>query len=364
MLEAHPLTALLPSVEHAILIGDHLQLRPQIQNYDLQSTSPRGERYSLDLSMFERLVRPPHDSDVRLPFSVLQTERRMHPSIAELFRSTLYPRLDDGGGVSLYPEVVGMRKRLFWLHHEHLEAGASSQDPNSTSHSNSFEIDMTVALVSHLVRQGEYGPDDIAVLTPYLGQLLRLRRRMETMFEISISDRDMADLEALDEDANTPSPAGPSPVNKTTLLKSLRVATVDNFQGEEAKVIVISLVRSNLQNKCGFLNTPNRINVLLSRAKHGMYIIGNAHTYSPVPMWSSVINTLRANGNFGNALELQCPRHPSTPIVVTKPDDFLIYAPESGCNEACDKRLQCGHKCSGRCHSDALHKAFKCLETC
>jgi hypothetical protein len=368
VLEAHLLTALLPSVEHAILVGDHLQLRPQIQNYDLQSTNPRGERYSLDLSMFERLVKPPHDDDVRLPFSVLHTQRRMHPSIAELVRSTLYPHLTDGGKVSSYPEVVGMKKRLFWLHHENLEAGASSQDPNSTSHSNSFEIEMTVALVSHLVRQGEYGPDDIAVLTPYLGQLLKLRRRMESMFEISISDRDMEDLEALGEDASTPSPVqvarGPSPVTKTTLLKSLRVATVDNFQGEEAKVIVISLVRSNPQNKCGFLNTPNRINVLLSRAKHGMYVIGNAHTYSPVPMWSSVINTLQANGNFGNALELQCPRHPDTPIVVKKPDDFLVYAPESGCNEACDRRLQCGHKCSGRCHSEMLHKAFKCLEKC
>lgn len=292
----------------------------------------------------------------------------MHPSIAELVRSTLYPHLDDSGKVASYPEVVGLRKRLFWLHHENLEAGASSQEPNSTSHSNSFEIDMTVALVSHLVRQGEYGPDDIAVLTPYFGQFLKLRRQMESMFEISISDRDMEDLEALGEDANAPTPAqvaqGPSPVNKKTLLRSLRVATVDNFQGEEAKVVVISLVRSNPQNKCGFLNTPSRINVLLSRAKHGMYIIGNAHTYSPVPMWSSVINTLRVNGNFGNGLELQCPRHPDMPITVAKPDGFLVYAPESGCNEACDKRLQCGHKCSGRCHSEVLHKAFKCLEKC
>jgi superfamily I DNA and/or RNA helicase len=228
---------------------------------------------------------------------------------------------------------------------------------------------MTVALVSHLVRQGEYGPDDIAVLTPYLGQLLKLRRRMESMFEISLSDRDMEGLETLEEINHNAPPAaqpgnGPNPVAKTTLLKSLRVATVDNFQGEEAKVIVISLVRSNPQNNCGFLNTPNRINVLLSRAKHGMYIIDNANTYSPVPMWSTVINTLQTKGNFGTALELHCPRHPDTSIAVSKPDDFLVYAPESGCSEACDRRLQCGHKCGGRCHSELLHAAFKCLEKC
>jgi len=70
------------------------------------------------------------------------------------------------------------------------------------------------------------------------------------MFEISLSDRDMEGLGALEEiDYNilpTAEPGkGPSPVAKITLLKSLRLATVDNFQGEEAKVIVISLVRNN-----------------------------------------------------------------------------------------------------------------------
>ena len=40
VLEAHTLTALLPSVEHAILIGDHEQLRPQINNYEFQYDNP------------------------------------------------------------------------------------------------------------------------------------------------------------------------------------------------------------------------------------------------------------------------------------------------------------------------------------
>lgn len=57
VLEAHTLTALLPSVEHAILIGDHFQLKPSVSNFDLTSESYRGKRYSLDMSLFERLVR-------------------------------------------------------------------------------------------------------------------------------------------------------------------------------------------------------------------------------------------------------------------------------------------------------------------
>ncbi|PTB39704.1 hypothetical protein M441DRAFT_197320 [Trichoderma asperellum CBS 433.97] len=364
VLEAHVLTALLPSIEHAILIGDHLQLRPQIQNYELQSTNPRGKQYSLDTSLFERLVEPPHLTDLRLPYSTLETQRRMHPSISELIRSTLYPSLQDGENVKKYPAVVGMKERLFWLHHDQLEAGAASHDPLNTSHSNDFEVDMTVSLLSHLVRQGIYAREDIAVITPYLGQLHKLRRRMESMFEICLNDRDLAELEDFEDRDQIVSAAIKNQPAKSTLLKSVRVATVDNFQGEEAKVIIISLVRSNLQKKCGFLSTSNRINVLLSRAKHGMYIIGNSNTYYNVPMWEEVINKLRASGCIGNSLELQCSRHPDTPIQVSQPDHFVIFSPESGCNLSCDKRLHCGHSCTGRCHSDVLHNAVKCLEPC
>ncbi|ORY69045.1 uncharacterized protein BCR38DRAFT_455826 [Pseudomassariella vexata] len=358
VLEAHMLTALLPSVEHAILIGDHLQLRPQINNYDLQSNNPRGAQYSLDVSLFERLINPPHETDIRLPFNTLQTQRRMHPSVSELIRSTLYPSLEDGETVNHYPEVLGMKKRLYWLHHEAPEDQASQLDATTTSRTNAFEMNMTIALVQHLVRQGSYGPDDIAVITPYLGQLHQLRRAI-----------DLEELEVLeasrsgDGPDNIPQPNRPVST-KTTLLKSIRLATVDNFQGEEAKVVVISLVRSNKQNKCGFLSTSNRINVLLSRAQHGMYLIGNSNTYRHVNMWAKVLDILVQTGNFGDKLELQCPRHPDTPILVSDPDHFLQFSPEGGCNLPCDRRLPCGHSCISRCHHNTLHKAVKCLEPC
>ena len=61
VLEAHTITALLPQIEHSILIGDHQQLRPQTQNYELQHENPNSEKYSLDVSLFERLVQPKGD---------------------------------------------------------------------------------------------------------------------------------------------------------------------------------------------------------------------------------------------------------------------------------------------------------------
>lgn len=233
VLEAHLLTALLPSVEHAILIGDHLQLRPQIQNYELSTESSRGEQYALDVSLFERLVQPRNLIVNGVPFCTLELQRRMHPSIAQLIRRTLYPALQDSPIVNDYPEVAGLRERLFWLDHDKAE---DANGPNSTSRTNAFEVEMTAALVSHLVRQGVYRADDIAVLTPYLGQLRKIRMRLSNSFEILLNDRDAEDLAKDDSDDEAPSEAPPrASVSRGTLLQALRIATVDNFQGEEAK---------------------------------------------------------------------------------------------------------------------------------
>ena len=109
VLEAHTLTAFLPGVEHVILIGDHEQLRPQINNFELQHDNPRGKKYSLDISLFERLVKP-QAGTFQVPLSTLKTQRRMHPSISELVRVPLYPDLQDHPSVLEYPEVDGMRQ--------------------------------------------------------------------------------------------------------------------------------------------------------------------------------------------------------------------------------------------------------------
>ena len=367
VLEPHLLAALLPSLEHTILIGDHMQLRPQVQNFELSRENHRGgAKYCLDVSLFERLVDPDPNVDcaVQLPYSTLQIQRRMHPNISQLIRETLYPALKDHGSVSEYPQVPGMRKRLFWLDHKQYE-GNASDDATATSYWNGFEIDMVAAIVTHLINQGKYKSGEVAVLTPYLGQLHRLRKRLKNFFAVTIDERDELELDqaGLVEDTQPETLRAPAPA-KSTLLQALRVATIDNFQGEEAKVVVISLVRSNAQRRCGFTRTSNRINVLLSRAQHGMYILGNSETVSHVQMWSDVLNILETGNNIGTELELCCPRHPDKLMNVSTPDDFTILAPEGGCNERCIQRLQCGHACTRLCHSELLHEAVRCEEPC
>jgi len=236
----------------------------------------------------------------------------------------------------------------------------------SFSKTNSFEVEMIAALISHLVRQETYEKDDIAVLTSYLGQLQKIKQRLRSSFEIVVDDRDLQDLETLGLKDDSPKATTESEVNmqKTTLLNALRVATVDNFQRKEAKVIVISLVRSNDERKCGFLKTSNRINVLLSRARHGMYIIGNAQIASSVPMWTNVIFILERDKNIDQTLTLCCPRHKETSIEVSKADDFSLLSSKGDCDKKCTSRLRCEHACINKCHADSLHNAVRCLERC
>jgi hypothetical protein len=81
------------------------------------------------------------------------------------------------------------------------------------------------------------------------------------------------------------------------------------WQGEEAKVVVLSLVRNNKRGDIGFLKMQNRINVLLSRAQHGMYLLGNLDTLlagsgDKAPMWGKVLATLAESNCIGQCFQV------------------------------------------------------------
>jgi superfamily I DNA and/or RNA helicase len=88
-----------------------------------------------------------------------------------------------------YPEVDGMRDRLYWLDYQEKEDPRPAQAV-LLSRTNTFEVDMIAALVLHLVRQGTYESKDIAVITLYLGQLQKIKKRLANSFEIVVRDRD------------------------------------------------------------------------------------------------------------------------------------------------------------------------------
>ena len=95
-----------------------------------------------------------------------------------------------------------------------------------------------------------------------------------------------------------------------------------------------------------------------------MFIIGNSDTSSRVPMWAQVIGMLRSSGALGPKLPLCCPQHQATTIEVQEPNDFLLLAPEGGCDLKCDMRLGCGHPCTYQCHSPRRHDSVICQKPC
>ena len=128
-----------------ILIGDHLQLRPKLESYNLTKVS--GSGFNFDVSLFERLILSNFES------AMLQVQHRMHPSIADLIRHQTYPTLKDHPSVAKYPSVMGVENNLLFLDHSHPENGA---DEATTTKSNSFEASLCVELVRFLLLQGTF----------------------------------------------------------------------------------------------------------------------------------------------------------------------------------------------------------------
>jgi superfamily I DNA and/or RNA helicase len=138
-----------------------------------------------------------------------------------------------------------------------------------------------------LLQQGYSGQKaqaSIAVLTPYLGQLAVLRQELSALRHdelIELSEYDEADLLRLDllnPGKSQGQSAAAGNVSRTTVHERLRLSTVDNFQGEEADIVLISTVRNNPKGNIGFLNDDHRVNVMLSRARLGMYVFGDIQT--------------------------------------------------------------------------------------
>ncbi|CAE6473590.1 unnamed protein product [Rhizoctonia solani] len=356
VLESHILASLVESVQHIIMIGDPLQLRPSVNSYKLATDNPRtGHIWKFDRSLMERL------SDSGFPMSQIDVQRRMRPAISALIRKPLYPKLKDHQLVTRYPDVRGMHRNVFFVSHTNKEVGGGE---DSVSKNNAYEIDMIYDLVLHLLRQGCYNKEgNIVVLAAYLGQIPKIRQKLRDVVTTIVDERDAELLEQHgieDEETTT--------VQEVKVSKHVLIRTLDNFQGEEGEVVILSLVRNNgtpfdkhissLQHtggrsNVGFLRSKNRTNVGLSRAKHGMYIFGNAPELAQASdMWATVLQELHQSGSIGDGLPITCQRHPDYVEWVRQPGRLPIVSPDGGCLRPCAEPLPCGHVCPFKCHSD------------
>jgi hypothetical protein len=192
ILESHILTSLAPTVRQLILIGDHKQLRPKVNNYTL--TVERGEGFDLNRSLFERMILQGS------PFTTLQKQHRMVPEISLFPRMLTYPDLLDGPKTQGRPTIRGLRDRVIFWNHDRLEEDETSladrRDAGATSSkSNKFEVQLVLKCIKYLSQQG-YGTKNMVVLTPYLGQLRQLRNQLvdDSEHDPVLGDIDYAEL--------------------------------------------------------------------------------------------------------------------------------------------------------------------------
>jgi hypothetical protein len=191
ILESHVLTALAPTVKQVVLIGDHKQLRPKINNYQL--SVEKGGGYDLNRSLFERLILQ------GAPHCTLNKQHRMVPEISRFPRELTYPDLLDGPGTSGRPPVRGVRDRVVFMNHTKMEDTDSAirdrRDPTvKASKKNIFEAEMILRCVKYFGQQG-YSSNQIVILTPYLGQLKVIRDLLQkNKHDTELSEMDKFDL--------------------------------------------------------------------------------------------------------------------------------------------------------------------------
>ena len=216
VLESHVLSLLTKNTKQLILIGDHKQLKPKPYNYELET------KFNFNVSMFERLI------NNKIPIAALQYQRRMKPKFADFVR-IIYGEQEymDYEEVKKKEDIKGVEKDMYIITHNNLEA----ENEGLKSKTNDYEAKFLSKFCQYLLKQG-YKNEQITILTFYVGQVLLIKKYM-----------------------------------KKLELNEIRVSSVDNYQGEECDIILLSLVRSNKNYEIGFLKNFNRVCVAFSRAK-------------------------------------------------------------------------------------------------
>ncbi|KAK0863231.1 hypothetical protein LTR87_016287, partial [Friedmanniomyces endolithicus] len=334
-LEAPITVACLPSLEHLILVGDHKQLRPHC-HVKAHEDSP----FFLNVSLFERLV------NNNVEYNTLAKQRRMIPEIRRILYPIYGELIQDHASVrdpERRPDVPGMGGvNSFFFTHQWPE-----QRDDQMSSVNPDEAEMIMGFVEYLMVNGVQARD-ITILTFYNGQ----RKRILSL----VRDNQRSERNIFRDGLPT-------------------IVTVDSYQGEENKVVILSLVRSNNHGKIGFLSIDNRVCVALSRAQCGFYIFGNAMLLynEKYKTWLDVINIMAGKkrkserpkhepSRLNDKLPILCKDHDRQNLI-GEAADWQTLSSNGGCDLKCDGTLACGHECVLNCHPYD-HDTITCHQPC
>jgi hypothetical protein len=101
--------------------------------------------------------------------------------------------------------------------------------------------------------------------------------------------------------------------------------------------VIVSMTRSNLGNEIGFISSPERLNVLLSRARDGLIMIGNSQTFCNArrghELYTQFFKLMTEHGHMYEGLPVVCATHSTKLATLKSPEDFSIECPDGGCKE-------------------------------
>ncbi|KAJ8688671.1 hypothetical protein PTI98_013429 [Pleurotus ostreatus] len=156
----------------------------------------------------------------------------------------------------------------------HSMSGKDDREASSPSFFNIHEAVQVQAYVEALRsnKRIRINDDDIGVIAPYHAQVLRIRRTLQAKAD------------------------------------GVKVGSVEEFQGQERKVIIISTVRSSrefveydLRHTLGFVANPRRFNVAVTRSKALLIVVGDPEVLSLDPLWREFLNYVHTHGGWKGA---------------------------------------------------------------
>lgn len=276
-----------------VLAGDPKQLGPVVQ-------SSIAKKYGLQHSLLHRLcssvLYQPNTADEMDEISandnitwmyeprlvtLLVKNYRSHPDLltvpSQLFyNNSLKAQADQKNYLSylLWSELPNASFPLLF----HGVVSDNLQEGDSPSWFNPAEAFQSVRYVSSLITFG-LKPEDIGVITPYRKQCEKIRKLLST-FNIS---------------------------------ETVKVGSVEEFQGQERTAIIISTVRSSTQlleidllHSLGFVRCERRFNVAVTRAKALLIVVGNPFLLSNDPCWRQLLSYALDHGAYrGPELDLE-----------------------------------------------------------
>lgn len=198
---------------------------------------------------------------------MLSEQHRMHPVIAELISRAYYDKkirsaTIDAAGIPLpkvlHPfsaptEIKG--RAIVWLDVPAVDQGGKAEESHRGLYTSRTEVEAVTRFIRALrVPDSVDEQFKMAVLSPYRLQVYELNSALKSLYA-----------------GNLPKWLKP-PENR------FAANTVDSFQGDQAKIVIVSLVRNNERQPgegLGFLGEDTRMNVLFSRAEQLLVLVGS-----------------------------------------------------------------------------------------